>query len=479
MGYVPEIDWAVVAPLGIVAVTGMIALIVHMLTGNSERQWTQKVTALGFIVAAVALLGAGGADRSTFQHTLVLDRLGSVGQVLTILAALIVTLVSPQYFAEKRIKLGEFYPLLAWATAGGMLVCGTRHLLTLFVGIEILSISLYVLAGLHRTSRKSEESAMKYFLLGAFSTGFLLYGIAMFYGATGSLDSSTLVAYWSHGNSENRVLLALSFALITVGLGFKCSLVPFHQWTPDVYEGAPTNVVAFMATGGKVAAFVALWNFADGFGTAGRFVSTTIAVLAVASMIVGNVLAMKQKNIKRLLAYSSIANAGYVAVTAASVAASYKLNHVTLLYFLVGYVLTSAGFFVVLLASAKNGAEAETIDDLKGLAGRSPALAYSMVVFVLSLIGLGPVSGFLGKVLILKDAMSVNMTWLAVIMVLNSIFGAFYYFGILKAIFSPAEGDSRAISLSAAQVVALGLCMLGVVGSVVAFTPFMNHLGLR
>ncbi len=479
MGYVPVIDWAVVAPLGIVAVTGMIALIVHMLTGNSERQWTQKVTALGLIVAAVALLGAGGSDRSTFQETLVLDRLGSVGQVLTILAALIVTLVSPQYFAEKRIKLGEFYPLLAWATAGGMLVCGTRHLLTLFVGIEILSISLYVLAGLHRTSRKSEESAMKYFLLGAFSTGFLLYGIAMFYGATGSLDSSTLVAYWSHGNSENRVLLALSFALMTVGLGFKCSLVPFHQWTPDVYEGAPTNVVAFMATGGKVAAFVALWNFADGFGTAGRFVSTTIAVLAVASMIVGNVLAMKQKNIKRLLAYSSISNAGYVAVTAASVAASYKLNHVTLLYFLVGYVLTSAGFFVVLLASAKNGAEAETIDDLKGLAGRSPALAYSMVVFVLSLIGLGPVSGFLGKVLILKDAMSVNMTWLAVIMVLNSIFGAFYYFGILKAIFSPAEGDSRAISLSAAQVVALGLCMLGVVGSVVAFTPFMNHLGLR
>lgn len=479
MGAVPVIDWAVVAPLGIVAVTGMIALIVHMLTGNSERQWTQKVTALGFIIAAAALLGAGGSDRSTFLDSLILDRLGSIGQLLTVVAALIVTLVSPQYFAEKRIKLGEFYPLLAWATAGGMLVCATRHLLTLFVGIEILSISLYVLAGLHRTSRKSEESAMKYFLLGAFSTGFLLYGIAMFYGATGSLDCSTLVAYWSHGNPENRVLLALSFALITVGLGFKCSLVPFHQWTPDVYEGAPTNVVAFMATGGKVAAFVALWNFAEAFGTAGRFVSTTIAALAVASMIVGNVLAMKQKNIKRLLAYSSIANAGYVAVTAASVAVSYKLTHVTLLYFLVGYVLTSAGFFVVLLASAKNGAEAETIDDLKGLAGRSPALAYSMIVFVLSLIGLGPVSGFLGKVLILKDAVSVNMTWLAVIMVLNSIFGAFYYFGILKAIFSPPEGDGRAISLSGAQVVALGLCVLGVVGSVVAFTPFMNHLGLR
>ncbi|MEI7577182.1 MAG: NADH-quinone oxidoreductase subunit N [Armatimonadota bacterium] len=479
MGYVPVIDWTVVAPLGIVAVTGMIALIVHMLTGNSERQWTQKVTALGLLVAATVLLGAGGSDRSTFDQTLVLDRLGSIGQLLTVLAALIVTLVSPQYFSEKRIKLGEFYPLLAWATAGGMLVCGTRHLLNMFVGIEILSISLYVLAGLHRTSRKSEESAMKYFLLGAFATGFLLYGIAMFYGATGSLDSSTLVAYWSHGNPENRVLLAMSFALITVGLGFKCSLVPFHQWTPDVYEGAPTNVVAFMATGGKVAAFVALWNFADGFGTAGKFVATTFAALSVASMIVGNVLAMRQKNIKRLLAYSSIANAGYVAVTAASVAASYKLTHVTLLYFLVGYVLTSAGFFVVLLASAKNGSEAETIDDLRGLSGRSPVLAYSMVVFVLSLIGLGPVSGFLGKVLILRDAVSVNMTWLAVVMVLNSIFGAFYYFGILKAIFSPAEGDSRAISLSGAQIAALGLCVLGVVGSVVGFTPLMNHLGLR
>ena len=255
---IPDIEWISVAPVGIVAITGMLSLIVHMITGNSEQQWTQKVTVLGLLTSLVVLVATGGNERTTFNSMLSLDRLGIVAQLLTVLSALIVALVSPSYLEAKKIRLGEFYPMLAWATTGGMIVCATRNLLVLFVGIEILSISLYVLAGLQRGSKRSEESAIKYFLLGAFATGFLLYGIAMFYGASGSLDMSTALSYWSHQGPDERVLLSLSFALITVGLGFKCSLVPFHQWTPDVYEGAPTNVVAFMATGGKVGAFVAL-----------------------------------------------------------------------------------------------------------------------------------------------------------------------------------------------------------------------------
>jgi NADH-quinone oxidoreductase subunit N len=476
---IPTIDWGVIGPVAIVAVTGMIALIVHMITGNSEKNFTQKVTVFGLLIALTSLLAAGGSERFVLQEMVVMDRLGSVGQLLTVFSALIVALVSPAYLEAKRIKLGEFYPMLAWATVGGMIVCCTRNLLVLFVGIEILSISLYVLAGLHRTSKKSEESAIKYFLLGAFATGFLLYGIAMFYGATGSLNMSTLVSYWLHGAPENKILLSLSFALIAVGIGFKCSLAPFHQWTPDVYEGAPTNVVAFMATGGKVGAFVALWNFADSFGHAGRFVGMTIATLAVLSMLVGNVLAMAQKNIKRLLAYSSIANAGYVAVAAASVAIAFRLNHIALIFFLFGYVLTSLGVFVVVLAMAKDGEEPMSLDDLKGLASRSPILAYSLVVFVLSLIGLGPVSGFLGKLFILKDALTANLAWLAVVMVLNSIFGAFYYFGMLRSAFAPAEGDARPISLSIPQTFSLSVCVVGVIGAVVFYAPLLAHLGLR
>ncbi len=476
---IPAIDWIAVVPVGIVAITGMLSLIVHMITGNSEQQWTQKVTVLGLLTSLAVLFGLGGSERITFGAMLTLDRLGIVAQLLTALSALIVALVSPSYLEAKKIKLGEFYPMLAWATTGGMIVCATRNLLVLFVGIEILSISLYVLAGLQRGSKRSEESAIKYFLLGAFATGFLLYGIAMFYGASGSLDMSTALAYWSHQGPDERVLLSLSFALITVGLGFKCSLVPFHQWTPDVYEGAPTNVVAFMATGGKVGAFVALWNFGDSFGGAGRFVAMTLAALAVLSMVVGNVLAMGQKNLKRLLAYSSIANAGYVAVTTATVAGALQTSHVSLAYFLFGYVLTTLGVFVVLMMAAKDGEEPSTLDDLKGLASRSPMAGLSLVVFVLSLIGLGPVSGFLGKVFVLKDALNANLQWLALVMVLNSIFGAFYYFGILKSVFSPEAGDARPIVPTAPQTISLAICVFAVVGSVVFYAPLLTHIGLR
>lgn len=475
----PEIDWPVIAPIAVAAVTGMVSLVVHMVTGNSVKEWTQKVTALGLLVAMTLLIASGGSQRVAFGDMLALDRLGSVGQLLTVISALVVTLISPSYLAAKKIKLGEFYPLLAWATTGGMLVCASRNLLVLFVGIEILSISLYVLAGLNRGSRKSEESAIKYFLLGAFATGFLLYGIAMFYGATGSLEMSVAKSYWEHEANPNRVLLAMAFALIAVGLGFKCSLVPFHQWTPDVYEGAPTNVVAFMATGGKVGAFIALWNFADSFGILGKFVVSTLAILAAISMIVGNVLAMGQTNIKRLLSYSSVANAGYAAVTAASVASSFRLSHFSLVYFLIGYVLTSLGVFVVLTSLARDGQEPAEMSDLKGLSSRSPFAAYALALFVLSLIGLGPVSGFLGKVFIVSEAVMANLTWLAVVMVLNSIFGAFYYFGFIRAAFSPAEGEARPVPLTGSQIACLGLCMAGVVGVVIFFSPLAAHFGFR
>ena len=476
---IPVIEWVSLTPIATVAVTGMVALTVHMVFGKSSVELTQRTTILGLLIALVVLLATGGNERDTFDGMLKMDRLGVIGQLLTVFSALVVTLVSPAYLQAKKIKLGEFYPMLAWATTGGMIVCATRHLLVLFVGIEVLSISLYVLAGLQRGSRRSEESAIKYFLLGAFATGFLLYGIAMFYGATGSLDMSTAVSYWRHGGTDAQTLLALSFALITVGLGFKSSLVPFHQWTPDVYEGAPTNVVAFMATGGKVGAFIALWNFADSFGPTGKFVSLTIAGLSVLSMIVGNVLAMGQKSIKRLLAYSSIANSGYVAVAAASVGAAFRLPHFSLIYFLFGYVLTTLGVFVVIMLSAKDGDEPTNLDDLKGLSSRSPFAAYSLVVFVLSLIGLGPVSGFLGKVFVLRDALGAGLAWLAVVMTLNSIFGAFYYFGMLRAVFSPAEGDARPISVSAPQAICLALCLAGVIGSVVFYAPMLGYLGLR
>jgi NADH-quinone oxidoreductase subunit N len=326
---------------------------------------------------------------------------------------------------------------------------------------------------------KSEESSLKYFLLGAFATGFLLYGIAFIYGATGSLDIRSFSFTLSRGNEASSLLTIIGLGFLLVGLGFKCSIAPFHQWTPDVYQGAPTNVVGFMATGGKVGAFIVLLQVAHSCATTDDKMKLVFAGLAALTMTVGNVMAFIQKDVKRLLAYSSVANAGYVLVTIAAGAAKVGPGVDALAYFMFGYTFTTLGVFAVVSMTASKGKEGTSIDDLRGLSQRAPFAAGALVVFVLSLIGIGPVSGFLGKLLIIHDALKANMLWLAVLLVLNSIFGAFYYFNLVKAAYSPADEDSPAFNLSASLKSTFAICIIGVVGSVIFFSPIMNYIAAR
>ena len=474
---IPQIVWLPILPMILVAVTGMAALVAQMMRKGSNNSGVVFTSVFGLAMALATSLGTVGKDfPAQFGGMVELTSLGNAAQIIVLISAILSILISSNYLPDKKITLGEVYPLLIWATLGSMMLCVSTNLLVIFIGIEILSISLYVLAGLSRGEERSEEAAMKYFLLGAFATGFLLYGIAFFYGATGSLELANFNSAWIGSKGENTGLLTISFALILIGLGFKCSLVPFHQWTPDVYSGAPTNVVAFMATVGKVGPFIVLANLAHLTTALNSNSVWLFAVLAVLTMVVGNVMAFIQTEIKKMMAYSSIANAGYVAVAITVMAKSAAGVGSTLAYYLLGYCLTTIGAFAVLAFSASQGKEAIKVSDLRGLLGRSPLAAGALAIFVLSLIGIGPVSGFVGKFLLVRDSVDTGLLWLAVVLVLNSIFGAYYYFGLLRAAFQPDEcGASLEVKPSFVYQGTLLFCALAIIGMVVCY-PFVIRL---
>lgn len=475
---IPQFIWLPIMPMIIVAITGMIALVAQMSRKGTDNTGIIYTSVFGLAMALACTLGGIGKEWTVFNGMLIFTKLGHAAQAVTLICAIITVLISSSYLKDRKITLGEVYPLLVWATLGSMILCVTTNLLVLFVGIEILSISLYVLAGLSRGEAKSEEAAMKYFLLGAFATGFLLYGIAFFYGATGSLELNTFANAYVANRSENGPLLILSFALLLIGLGFKCSLVPFHQWTPDVYSGAPTNIVAFMATAGKVGPFVALSNLITTTSSIGDKTIPVLAVIAVLTMTVGNVMAFSQKEIKKMFGYSSIANAGYLLVGMISTIRNNNAGIETVGYFIFGYVLTNLGTLAIISSTASTGKEATKIEDLRGLFVRSPLAAGALAVFVLSLIGIGPVTGFIGKFLIVRDAVSANLVWLAVALVLNSIFGAYYYFGLLRAAFQP-EPESEAVNTAPLYRGTLVVCLIGVVGGCIFFPVVIQALGLK
>src|SRR5437588_3183219 len=347
------------------------------------------------------------------------DRFGNVMQLLLVISCGLCIAFSENYLREKRIAFGEFYPLVLWSTSGAMLMATSRNLLVIFLGLEVLSIALYVMAGMSRSEEKSEESALKYFLLGAFASGFLLYGIAFLYGASGSLRIDDIAATWASADPFARTLLVFGISLILVGLSFKSAFVPFHQWTPDVYQGAPTNVTAFMAAGSKVAAIAALYRVLDASGVMADYWLPGMTVIAVLTMTVGNLIALMQKDVKRILGYSSIAHAGYILVAVLAHAKSVSnqgsvglIGFGTTAYYLLAYAVMTIGAFAVISLSAKDGRERTTLDDLHGLYKRDPFAAGALVVFMASLIGVPPTAGFIGKLFIFSDALQAHLGWL-------------------------------------------------------------------
>ena len=476
---VPTIDFVSIAPILAVVGTGILALIVEMIRHRHT----------GPIMVAVSLAGLALAGYLTSQQLsleqgetlagmFVRDRLGVVLQMVLILAAFLALLFSDGYLRAKRINFGEFYPLILWSTAGAMMMVTTTNLLMMFVGLEVLSIALYVLAGLSRTESRSEEAALKYFLLGAFATGFLLYGIAFVYGATGSLRLDAISAAWAGGEGSAQTLLLFGLGLMLVGLGFKAAFVPFHQWTPDVYEGAPTNVTAFMAAGSKVAAIGALIRVLDGMLPLMEYWMPALFWIAILTMSVGNLVACVQKDVKRILGYSSIAHAGYLLVAIlAHFQDPSRIGYGTVTYYLIAYTLMTVGAFAIVTLSTQDGREGTKLTDLNGLWRRSPYAAGLLVAFMVSLIGVPPMAGFFGKLYIFNDALTAGLTPLAIVLAVNSIVSVYYYAGIARAalVAEPEEGvPTRPLG---GGLAATGtLCAAGLLAAAIFITPLMAWL---
>ena len=358
---------------------------------------------------------------------------------------------------------GEFYILILFSTVGMMLMAGALNLITVFLGIELMSVSLYVLAGFMRKKVRSNESALKYFLLGAFATGFLLYGIALIYGTSGTTDLVAISKLFPQ-LSHNPIFL-VGCGLLVVAFSFKIAAVPFHMWAPDVYEGAPTTVSGFMSTGAKAAAFATfLLVFVRVFDIAGTSLSQVIAVIAAASMIVGNVTAVAQTNVKRMLAYSSIAHAGYML---SGIAAANVEGETGILFYLLAYTFVNVGAFGIVSIMERQDDKKLNFEDYEGLSARRPALAVLMTIFMFSLAGIPPFAGFFGKYYVFLAAVKANLTWLAILGVLTSLISVYYYLRLVVLMYF-REGDADldhsvprrsmiALAIAAISIVVLGL----------------------
>ena len=430
--------WEVALPGIIVAATALVVMAVDALSRTTEREGLALLSMAGVAGAAIAAIGlwlASGAE-SGFGDTLRADRYALFFTLVVCAGSFLTLLMSVDFLRDQPLPAGEYHALVLLSTAGMIFLGAANDLIVVFLALEIMSVAVYVLAGLFRRDARSTEAALKYFLLGAFATGFLLYGIAFFYAAAGSTRLD-LVAH-AIARDGLRPLTLLGMALVLVGFGFKVALIPFHVWTPDVYEGAPTAVTAFMAVGVKAAAFAAFARvFVAGLGGVAASWTGVLGVLAALTMTVGNVTAVLQRSVKRMLAYSSIAHAGYALL--GLVAASHDGGG-ALLFYLTTYVFMTLGAFAVLIALGRRGEPNEDLADWAGVGFRHPVLGLSMAVFMLSLAGIPPTAGFAGKFYLFTATVDAGYVGLAVVGVLNSLISVYYYLGVLVAMYMADGG---------------------------------------
>jgi NADH-quinone oxidoreductase subunit N len=432
----PE-DLIRVLPETIWCVFGMLLMLLQPFTRN--RHVLNFFAILGAVLGTTATLYASSTVGTgvAFQGLIQTDAFAIFFHLLIGVVSILVVLVAGPYLERENLQTAEFYALVLFATAGMGILASAQELLTAFIGLEMSSISSYVLAGYRRDTLKSSESAMKYFLLGSFATAFFLYGIALVYGVTGT----TNLALMSGADSSSNVL-KLGLALILIGLGFKVAAAPFQVWTPDVYEGAPTPVTALFAAGPKAGTFALLLRIFADVPAATHFWFWAFWILAALSMFVGNLGALVQTNVKRMLAYSSIAHAGYILVAFAAV--TYLAGnsdtgaapaYAAVLFYLLGYALMKLGAFTIVSQLGGEGEKHLSLDDYTGLGRRQPVVAAALSLFLLSLLGLPVTAGFFGKFYVFKAAVNSHLIWLAVLMAVNSIIGAYYYFRLIVVMY--------------------------------------------
>jgi NADH-quinone oxidoreductase subunit N len=465
--------WLPILPLMVVAIAAMVVLLAGLRVDEEESEGLGWLTLASIGIAFIFALGLVGRTGVAFAGAISIDGFSAFFQLVILITAAFVVLMSLDYAGENQLPGAEYYSLVLFSTLGMMLMATAGDLIIIFLGLETMSLAVYVLVGMRRRDPRSNEAAMKYFLLGAFSTGFLLYGIALIYGATGTIKLGPIHAALASNMASNHLLM-LGLAMLVIGFGFKIAAVPFHMWTPDVYEGAPTPITAFMAVGVKLGAFAAFLRvFLINFGPVSPHWAIALWVLAALTMTAGNLIAIVQTNIKRMLAYSAIAHAGYllVGMTAAGPQAGSAV-----LYYLLAYAVTNLGAFAVVVALEQRASISDEISDYRGLSRRAPALAAAMTIFLLSLTGVPPLAGFMGKFYIFSAALSAGYVWLVVIAVLNSVTSAYYYFYVIVAMYMEEGGGIEVAPVIAkpALVAAIGLALIATILVGVYPEPYMS-----
>ncbi len=428
---------------------------------------------MGFAISQAFLVGPMVANHTlpdvhAFYGMFVVDQYAIFFDIVFLIIAAIMILSSYSYVGKYVKADGEFYTLMLFSVTGMMFMASTTELLTIYISLELTSIPLYVMAGLLRTGERSAEAAVKYVLLGAMSSAILLYGFALLYGLTGTTDLTGIATSIKNGVENGNVLVLIASVLILAGFGFKISAVPFHMWAPDIYEGAPTPATAFFSVGSKAAGFAALLRvfITGGLGQVNLIsLITIVSIIAVLTMTLGNLVAAVQTNVKRMMAYSSIAQAGYILVGfAASLSGQNSDGSSAVLFFILVYVLTNLGAFAGIIALA-NATGGEKIEDFRGLAKRAPLLSAGTALCLLSLSGIPPMAGFVSKVFIFSAAWSQGLSWLVVIALINTVISLVYYGRLVKVMYfdAPLKEDHLTTPIGLSSSIALTTAALIVI----------------
>jgi NADH-quinone oxidoreductase subunit N len=441
------------APEIFLTVMALAILMIDLLVKDSRRTVTFVLTQLALIgCAAIQFATSTGEITYTFSNMFVDDLMSDLLKLFLYMTMLIVMFYSRGYIIDREsMNKGEYYVLALFATLGMMVMISANHFLTIYIGLELLSLSLYAMVAMNRDSVQSTEAAMKYFVLGALASGLLLYGMSMIYGATGTLEI-TGIAERLYGGGVNKSVMVFGLVFLVAGLAFKLGVVPFHMWIPDVYHGAPTSVTLLISSAPKLAAFAIVMRLlVNGLITMAADWQAMLIILSVLSMAIGNLAAIAQTNLKRMLAYSAISHMGFmllgIVTGVVSGDARYALNaYSSAMFYVIAYVLMSAGTFGMILLMSRAGFEAEEIDDFKGLNKRSPWFAGIMLMLMFSMAGVPFFIGFFAKFSVLQAVVAAGYMWLAIVAVLFSLIGAFYYLRVVKVMYFDAPADDTPLT---------------------------------
>jgi NADH-quinone oxidoreductase subunit N len=453
------------APEIFLGLAACVILMLDLVLSDAQRHWTGVLAVVTVLITAVlTMIQPMSARVVALGGLFELDGMAQVLKVVTLLTVAVVFVYSTDYLRRRAILKGEYYVLGLFATLGALVLISAGSLITLYLGLELMSLCLYAMVAFDRESGIAAESAIKYFVLGSMASGTLLYGMSILYGITGSLELAEIAAA-VHGGLSDNIGLLFGIAFLIVGIGFKLGAVPFHMWIPDVYEGSPTCVTVFIGTASKLAAFaLAMRLLPEALAGSQPDWSQMLVVLSVLSIAIGNIVAIAQTNLKRMLAYSTISHIGYILL---GILSGTSQGYSAAMFYMISYVIVASGAFGMILLLARQGFESDKLDDFKGLNARSPWFAGMMAILMFSLAGLPPFIGFWAKLGVIQAVLNVNYTWLAVVAVLFSVVGAFYYLRIVKLMYFDEPTDltvlggstlMRAVlSVNALVVFALGV----------------------